>query len=197
MQICPVCNTEFKLKYRSKDVPIQHCSKRCFWISRRQEFICKSCGKSYIRSRSYRNSEYCSRECKERHPCRVCGRPILGRDKMNGRLREFCSRKCSSVFNKTISTTNYPVIGFAYHLHRFSKLQCVRCDEDDELCLCVHHKDRNHKNGDPANLEVLCYNCHIKEHKTGDSEKRPEQIRKAQFVAQHWYSFFQEPSKST
>ena|SRR3990167_71992 len=31
--------------------------------------------------------------------------------------------------------------------------------------LDVHHKDKNHENNDPANLETLCKNCHALAHK--------------------------------
>lgn len=37
---------------------------------------------------------------------------------------------------------------------------CERCGFDKEAAITVHHKDWNHKNNDPSNLEVLCANCH-------------------------------------
>jgi 5-methylcytosine-specific restriction endonuclease McrA len=42
---------------------------------------------------------------------------------------------------------------------------CVRCGyKEVEEVLQVHHKDRNRKNRDISNLEVLCPTCHMVEH---------------------------------
>lgn len=43
------------------------------------------------------------------------------------------------------------------------KSHCLRCDTMENLC--VHHKDEDHTNNDPANLEVLCMSCHSRMHK--------------------------------
>lgn len=39
---------------------------------------------------------------------------------------------------------------------------CNRCGSEDDIV--VHHKDRNRKNNDINNLEVLCKKCHQHEH---------------------------------
>lgn len=39
---------------------------------------------------------------------------------------------------------------------------CNRCGSKRRLL--VHHQDRNRSNNATANLEVLCYSCHTKEH---------------------------------
>jgi hypothetical protein len=41
--------------------------------------------------------------------------------------------------------------------------QCNRCG-DTESRLLVHHIDRNRRNADVSNLEVLCHACHMTEH---------------------------------
>ncbi len=43
------------------------------------------------------------------------------------------------------------------------KSHCLRCETTENLC--VHHKDEDHLNNDPANLEVLCMSCHSSMHK--------------------------------
>jgi hypothetical protein len=48
--------------------------------------------------------------------------------------------------------------------------KCNRCDCVDNLH--VHHKDRNRKNNDIENLEVLCADCHQEEHKYEFSRER-------------------------
>lgn len=44
-------------------------------------------------------------------------------------------------------------------------VSCERCSYNENIqILGVHHKDRNRKNNDLSNLEVLCPNCHSLEH---------------------------------
>jgi len=40
---------------------------------------------------------------------------------------------------------------------------CASCGTTENLC--VHHKDENHTNNVPSNLEVLCMSCHSSQHK--------------------------------
>jgi len=42
--------------------------------------------------------------------------------------------------------------------------RCVACGYDFMPILEVHHIDRDKTNNNPANLEVLCPNCHRKKH---------------------------------
>lgn len=41
---------------------------------------------------------------------------------------------------------------------------CERCSWTEGQNLPIHHKDRDHFNNEPSNLEVLCHECHAKEH---------------------------------
>jgi len=54
----------------------------------------------------------------------------------------------------------YRKIAFAHYSHK-----CCHCgyNEHPEI-LQVHHKDRDHKNNDISNLEVLCPTCHTWQH---------------------------------
>lgn len=40
---------------------------------------------------------------------------------------------------------------------------CATCGTTDNLC--VHHKDEDHTNNVPSNLEILCMSCHTSLHK--------------------------------
>jgi 5-methylcytosine-specific restriction endonuclease McrA len=55
--------------------------------------------------------------------------------------------------------------GMASTLYRqmVTKAACATCGATDNLC--IHHKDGDHLNNDPANLEVLCMSCHSSHHK--------------------------------
>jgi hypothetical protein len=44
------------------------------------------------------------------------------------------------------------------------KSACAKCATTENLC--VHHKDEDHTNNVPSNLEVLCMSCHSRMHKT-------------------------------
>lgn len=44
------------------------------------------------------------------------------------------------------------------------KGKCERCGFGDLRVLIIHHKDRNRKNNNRMNLEVICPNCHFLEH---------------------------------
>jgi hypothetical protein len=37
--------------------------------------------------------------------------------------------------------------------------------------LCVHHMDGNNDNNDDSNLEIVCFNCHVKRHLRYDGDK--------------------------
>ena len=45
--------------------------------------------------------------------------------------------------------------------------KCDMCDHDIVSELHVHHIDRNQKNNDIENLQILCKNCHVIEHYRG------------------------------
>lgn len=42
--------------------------------------------------------------------------------------------------------------------------KCERCAYDKYEILHVHHKNRNHKDNEIENLELICPNCHYEEH---------------------------------
>jgi hypothetical protein len=58
------------------------------------------------------------------------------------------------------------VHGLASTLYRkmVKKGACAKCGATDDLC--VHHKNENHRDNTPLNLEVLCMSCHSSHHKS-------------------------------
>lgn len=63
--------------------------------------------------------------------------------------------------------------------------KCEKCGCEDPLVLELHHKNRNHFDNRFENLEVLCANCHRKEHRENDHfypkiQNEGERIKKKQ-----------------
>lgn len=136
---------------------------------------CSICGKEIYRrpvqleqtgGKAYCNIICYGISCRNEKPCIVCGKLIL-----SGLHRITCSRKCSNINRK----------GVKYHLGRPKdkaeeiraikiKListrsgKCERCMYSRVEVLQVHHKDRNIRNNDLGNLEIICPNCHFEEH---------------------------------
>ncbi len=114
---------------------------------------------------------YCSSTCygiasRKETPCIICGTPIPARAH-----KKTCSRACA---NKNRAGIKYKIgrprdnaqairaIKLRIIKERGGK--CERCKYGREEILHVHHKDRNTKNNDPGNLELICPNCHYEEH---------------------------------
>ena len=118
------------------------------------------------------NHVFCSSKCfgfncRKEVPCFVCGKPILS--SLN---KKTCSRECS----------NKNRVGLKYKLslprkdkvieQRSIKIRlisirgkiCERCEYDKLEILQVHHKNRDRKNNEFENLELICPNCHFEEH---------------------------------
>lgn len=200
MDNCLECAKPFRRKYPRGKRRKLYCSKACRF---RAEFItlqCKTCGKTFRRSRIHRakySDEYCSARCIQRGPCELCGLPVSGRivnKPKNGLpLRWFCSRRCAAIANTTLTgEKNYTIKGFAITICRLGILACEKCRRKDVRTLVVHHKDRNHKNNDPDNLQTLCANCHFRVH-WRDSKKRAANADLARLLAMVWQKTYNRP----
>ena len=114
---------------------------------------------------------YCSQVCygtsmRKEHPCLICGAPILA-----GANKKTCSRACS---NKNRAGIKYRIgrpkdkvvdlRRIKVRLFSSRGKKCERCGYSLHQILQVHHKDRNRENNNILNLELLCPNCHTKEH---------------------------------
>lgn len=151
------------------------CSQRCKGLHQCSEMTadCAICGKTFthIVSRAKR-AKYCSRACYYKSlthsgsvvfPCAWCGTQIR-KPPSHAFKSNFCSMKCRGLgMSKAVGGTKY-----AEYVEDWSK--CSRCGWHEEVAtLVVHHRDRNPKNNDVTNREVLCWNCHMTEHyRSGD-----------------------------
>lgn len=67
--------------------------------------------------------------------------------------------------------SDYRKIAFDHH-----GKQCSDCGSEKELH--VHHRDGNHSNNQPENLEVLCKDCHWNRHRDEVAERASGPKRK-------------------
>ncbi len=79
--------------------------------------------------------------------------------------RKFCNQACmAKAFDARPSTTTEWSTTH-YHARKAIPLgPCERCGAPQAKD--VHHRDHDHTNNDPKNLERICRSCHTKEHRT-------------------------------
>jgi len=104
--------------------------------------------------------------CRKESPCIVCGKPILA-----GLNKKNCSRSCS---NKNRAGIQYKIGSPNDRAKRARNLKiklirergktCERCGYSKYEILQIHHKNRNKKDNQLENLEIICPNCHYEEH---------------------------------
>lgn len=135
---------------------------------------CSICGKAIYKRPSKiekNNGVYCSsacfgKSCRKEKPCAICGKPIL-----SGLNKKTCSRSCANKHRKGIQyKINRPKDKVKHYKALKKRLMeqrgksCERCNYNKYQILQVHHIDRNRKNNDLKNLELICPNCHFEEH---------------------------------
>lgn len=114
---------------------------------------------------------YCSQTCyglacRKEKPCIVCTKPILAEAH-----KKTCSRVCANKhragirykMNRPKDKVQYSR-GLKIRLLRARGSQCERCGYNKYEILHVHHRDKNRKNNNLSNLELVCPNCHFEEH---------------------------------
>lgn len=104
--------------------------------------------------------------------CEECGKRLERKRLPNGDLeylvhfnkRKFCDRHCMAA---NFDRRHSPDVGWStahYHARKIVETgPCNRCGKPKARD--VHHKDGNHQNNDPGNLERICRGCHSREHK--------------------------------
>jgi hypothetical protein len=103
---CVSCGRDVQQNLRSSGRPRRHCSDECRRASKTKKPVharlCGRCGKIFVR---FRNSQFCSDDCRYRHrlttrSCEKCGKLF----KQRQHTSRFCSNSCStSVTAKTRS----------------------------------------------------------------------------------------------
>ena len=127
------------------------------WTHRSIEKVeCERCKRIMLVTQKRRHDAACVR----RHSCKQCG--ALSKN------ANFCSQSCSASFNNSakkigfsawrrkhaiVATPTYADVCLQYW-----PAVCAICGW--ELCIEIHHIDRDRKNNDPQNLIPLCPNHH-------------------------------------
>jgi len=104
--------------------------------------------------------------CRKEKPCVICGKLIL-----SGLHKKTCSRSCANKYRTGIKyKINRPrdrVISqraLKIRLLKNRGRNCERCNYDKYEILQAHHKNRDRDDNNIDNLELICPNCHFKEH---------------------------------
>lgn len=105
-----------------------------------------------------------------RRVCVMCGGPYRGNN--GSKASKTCGRECAAALRRQDSNsrrkpdaTPQASRGRARGLvaREHGELRCAHCDRTGRIE--VHHKDRDWRNGDIANLVPLCLACHGAEHR--------------------------------
>jgi hypothetical protein len=140
------------------------------------EKTCTICESTFFAARCRADvAKYCSRSCYYKSMAKK-GTVILKCDICSKEYRRppshshYKTKTCSLVCRGLATRTEKPVSGDYPSVKSWMKRRnmlksCIRCsyDEHPEI-LVIHHADRDRRNNDLSNLEILCPNCHALEH---------------------------------
>ena len=137
---------------------------------------CKTCNKEFYvmpeRLKRKFQPKYCSSKCYNKHGE---NNPFWGKKHSIETINKFMKNPNRHIFKTGKNNPNFVRFGkqsgfignnkdwWRYHKERKSSV-CERCKFPDIRILQVHHKDRNRKNNNINNIEILCPNCHMLEH---------------------------------
>lgn len=99
--------------------------------------------------------------------CEQCKKTMIQPRWANGNLdstfkrRRFCSARCYGDWRIALGKATHRSARKVAQ-RRIPLTVCERCQSTKQLQR--HHKDRNTRNNDPRNIEVLCQACHKDEH---------------------------------
>ena len=116
--------------------------------------------------------------------CAYCGMEMHRVRFASGRLedlsafsrRKYCCREC---MRKAFVKVGHNMQGYTPSHHTARKLayvvlnreyKCERCGSTKNVD--VHHKDGDRNNNTPENIALLCRSCHMKEHKSKETNKK-------------------------
>lgn len=152
-KICSACNIKYYVpNYRSE--VSKFCSLICQnhkqYEGKRIKFTCFTCSKECTDSpcRINENRKYCSRECLE----------VQTKDRKE--QARIAKAKYRLKYNNISSAALRKAVWI------FKEKKCETCGYSEyDFCLDIHHIDKDPKNNNMDNLQVLCCICHKVLHK--------------------------------
>ena len=177
MMACTHCQKVVKVpRYRWKT--FRFCSRACnrHWheANDRIDKTCTVCGKTFnvILCRKDR-AKYCSRSCyykamtkvgSIRIQCSICSKEMLRSPSRTKYPNPCCSVRCRGILKRSEKPGTANTVR-QWMVTRGLFTSCNRCGYDSHPeILVVHHKNRNRRDNEASNLEILCPNCHAIEH---------------------------------
>lgn len=157
-------------------------------IPRRTSLICPNCGVTFERFNAHVRGRIicCSRKCSAalrpkrsktmlQYTCLHCGTSFLRRKGYSGK-KKYCSQQCSSLATTPKGANHFRWKGGIADRSHASRLiikrlikeigRCQRCGSTEYLQ--GHHRklvsDYPELEKDPSNIEIICSECHGKEH---------------------------------
>lgn len=142
-------------------------SRPCDQKRRQHNFCSRACSARFYGPRSRRNVVVECAYCHVKFERKACEARKAERTKSG---LHFCCREHKALASRLdggIQAIHPPHYGTNYRTIAFSlyPVRCNRCPyEKDERVLQVHHRNHDHSDDRPENLEILCANCHLEEH---------------------------------
>ena len=138
---CFECNSSLTYEKKSNKFCSSSCSVSYTNKQRGKKRYCEYCGKELNRSKTVKNSKYCSLECFFASTNRKVEEKIeKGEQVSSDSLRKYLMKKQ----NEKCSTCGWG----------------ERNPISKTVCLDLHHKDGNAENNIIGNVELICPNCH-------------------------------------
>lgn len=171
---CVHCNKSVYVM-KSRYETFQFCSRSCLYKHKTtKEFStieCKICKNNFVIPKlREKTAKYCGRKCYSIAlknigsiivKCKHCEKNFKTSP---SKKRIYCSRQCINKENKKTFKPSFVCVRNAM-IRRGMVEKCEKCGYNEfKKILGIHHKDRNRKNNNLDNLQVLCPNCHSIEH---------------------------------
>lgn len=94
--------------------------------------------------------------------CCVCDKDITKYERDIVRNQNnYCGRDCYN--NRRKENLKRLKRSTKYYDELLNNSVCA-CGVNEKYLLQIHHKDGNHNNNVPSNLEIVCANCHVRKH---------------------------------
>lgn len=165
---CVYCNKEFEYRNSNR----KYCSSECYRAHKKEEYVpltlvCKNCGKTYYKTRTFKNQVYCSVECMSEHYSK------------SGMWRKENSPTWKGGLCKkdVYGDTWYRARRLARNRDKKTCQLCSKTEAENKAQMSVHHIrpfrlwDNHIEANSLTNLVCLCHECHSFVHSKANVDK--------------------------